>query len=52
MGWGGQPRPVAMENEPDTDIPKWVLNPAEYLAPSNTEAEPKIMDEVNGYVIW
>ena len=42
-----------MEGESEGDIPAWVLSPAKYLKPSNTEVESKASDEVRSYnVIW
>ena len=42
-----------MDGESEGDIPTWVLSPAKYLKPSNTEVESKALDEVRYFnVIW
>ena len=38
-----------MATKSDTDIPKWVLSPAKYLAPSTPEVAAKTMDEVEAF---
>ena len=38
-----------METKSDTDMPKWAISPAKYLAPSNSEAEAMECDEVEAF---